>query len=409
MKNKSLISYVILAIPLAFIGLPIYIYLPNFYNQSFGISLQEIAAILLITRLCDTFLDLAIGPISDKFSSHRKKIIAFSCPLLGIAVYYLFLPTSFFDIKTSLTISLFFTYSLFSIIWINHQALAVSITKNNSLKSTIIAYREALFVVGIILASLLPAILENYFSAKKSFEIIGFFYFFFICICAGFFYKFVKPEINSSQKLSLNLNKIIDKKLGHFFAIFLSNSIASSIPASLITFYVARVLNLENQIGLFLILYFFGLILGIFFWTKLSKKLNNKSKTWLISSIATVLIFPFCFFLSDGDFALYALICLLSGFSFAGDFCLSYSILGDIIGEKNLQNSESTIFSITNFLVKISFTISSVALIYSLGTIRDLGADERQFLSYSYAILPCFFKIISAVLLFNFFRKYEKI
>ncbi|MBP7709470.1 MAG: MFS transporter [Rickettsiales bacterium] len=409
MKNKALLAYAFLAVPLAFIGLPIYIYLPDFYNQNFNISLQEIALILLVTRLFDALQDPAIGLLSDKFFRIRNKIIAFSCPLLGLSIYFLFSPLGFLDSKTSLIISLFLTYLFFSIIWINHQALAVSLTRDRSLKTTIIAYRESFFILGIILASLLPAILENYFSAKKSFEIIGIFYFFFICACAAFFFKFVKFDSQNTATSPLKLSKIFEPKLRHFFAIFLFNSIASSIPASLITFYVAQVLNLKSKTGLFLILYFLGLILGIIFWTKLSQKLKNKSKTWLISSAITVLVFPFCFFLREGDLAPYALICLLSGFGFAGDFCLSYSILGDIICDQKLEGKESTIFSLTNFLVKISFTISSVALLYLLGTIRESGASETGFLSYSYAVLPCFFKVISVVLLFNFFKKYEKI
>jgi len=409
MKNKALFSYAFLAVPLAFIGLPIYIYLPDFYNQNFNISLQEIALILLVTRLFDALQDPAIGLLSDKFFKIRNKIIAFSCPLLGLSIYFLFSPLGFLDSKISLIISLFLTYLFFSIIWINHQALAVSFTRDYSLKTTIIAYRESFFILGIILASLLPAILENYFSAKKSFELIGIFYFFFICTCAAFFFKFVKFDSQNTATSPLKLSKIFAPKLRHFFAIFLFNSIASSIPASLITFYVAQVLNLKSKTGLFLILYFFGLILGIIFWTKLSQKLKNKSKTWLISSAITVAVFPFCFFLREGDLSSYALICVLSGFGFAGDFCLSYSILGDIICDQKLEGKESTIFSLTNFLVKISFTISSVALLYLLGTIRESGANENSFLSYSYAILPCFFKVISVVLLFNFFKKYEKI
>ena len=408
MKNKALISYAFLAVPLAFIGLPIYIYLPDFYNQNFDISLQEIALILLVVRIFDALQDPAIGLLSDKFFKSRRKIIALSCPFLGVAVYFLFSPLVFLDSKISLMISLFLTYLFFSIIWINHQALAVSLTENRALKTTIIAYRESFFIIGIILASLLPAILENYFSAKKSFEIIGVFYVFFICICGAVFYKYVKTDFGLKNENSLKLSKIFQPKLRHFFAIFLFNSIASSIPASLITFYVAQVLNLKSQTGLFLILYFLGLILGIIFWTKLSQKLKNKSKTWVISSIVTVIIFPFCFFLREGDFIYYAAICLISGFGFAGDFCLSYSILGDIICDQKLEGKESTIFSITNFLVKISFTISSVVLIYLLGTIREQGSNEIGFLSYSYAVLPCFFKIISTFLLFNFFKKYEK-
>lgn len=410
LSKKQFFSYILLSFPLAFIGLPIYIYLPNFYDQNFNITLQEIATILLLTRFSDATLDPIIGILSDKYKHLRKRIIYISCPLLGISVLLLFSPQfHFFGIKISLAIFLFLTYFLFSLIWINHQSLAVSFTKDYNLKTKIIAFRESIFIFGIIFASIFPFLLATKFSPVKSFEIMGFFYLFLICFCGLIFAVFTKNNIKIKEKTSFNFAIFRLKKLQKFFVVFFFNSVASSIPASLITFFVIKVLNLENYIGLFLIIYFCGLIFGIIFWSFLSKKLNNKLKAWLISSIATILVFPFCFFLGEGDLVFYALICLISGFTFGGDFSLSYSVLTDIIQEKKLEKNESTIFASTNFIIKISFTILSASLIYFIGEIREIGAFnfEKTFLSYSYSLLPCFFKIISSIYLFKLFKNYE--
>lgn len=414
MPAKQLYSYILLSFPLAFIGLPIYIYLPNFYDQNFAISLQEIATILFFSRFGDAALDPLVGVLSDKYQQFRKKIIIICCPLLGLSVFCLFSPIlSILSLKLSLIIFLFLTYSLFSIIWINHQALAVSFTNNYNLKTKIIAYRESIFMFGVIFASIFPFILEKFFDSVKSFEILGIFYFFLIIFCAFFFVKYVKIQDKTTKNDKFELksfkNLIYIKKLRKFFVIFFFNSVASSIPASLITFFVAKVLNLESYIGIFLIIYFVGLIFGIGFWSYLSKKINNKTRAWLYSSIVTSLIFPFCFMLGENDFLLYSLICFLSGFAFGGDFSLSYSVLTDIIQEKKIRNNETTIFAATNFTIKISFTILSALLIFSLGTIRDLGDLnlEKSFLSYSYGLIPCFFKVLTSLLLFNFSRNYE--
>lgn len=406
MKNKSLISYAFLAFPLAFIGLPIYIYLPNFYNRNFNISLQEVATILFFSRLFDAMLDPFIGFFSDRSSALKKKIITFSAIGLGLSVLLLFSPPSFFGIKTTLILSLILTYSLFSIIWINHQSLVVSFSKDYNEKTKIIALRETFFICGIILASILPSILQQFFSETESFKIIGFFYLILVSLAALFFQKFCqfKAEKNHHR---IDLKQIFEKKLVRFFSIFFLNSIASSIPASLITFYVATVLNLESKIGVFLIIYFIGIIIGISFWTRISQKLNDKVRTWLISSLVTIAVFPFCYFLGAEDFWPYALICLISGFGFAGDFCINYSILTDIIQEKKLQKIESTIFAALNFLIKISLTATSAALIYYLGVVRDSGnlETEKLYLSLSYALFPLLFKLISTFTLFKFRKK----
>jgi Na+/melibiose symporter-like transporter len=444
MNKKELFGYLCLSLPLGFIGLPIYIYLPDFYNQNYGISLQEIAIILLLTRLFDTLLDPIIGIVSDnlcqlKNKKFRTKIITFLSPFLGIALFSLLVPCYFkryfsnyfscnsFGIKTSLFFSLFFTYTLFSIIWINYQSLAVSFTRDYNLKTKIIALREAFFTLGIIISSILPFLLEKFYSPVKSMQIIGIFYLILICCCAAFFSKFCTVNLNAtagnqdyskqflqakSDNCTLNLqlkNIFFNRKLVSFLLIFFLNAIASSIPASLITFYVDRVLDLQNKTGLFLILYFMGLIGGIAFWTVLAQKINSKIKAWLASSMLVIAVFPFCFFLGAKNLISYSLICVLSGFGFAGDFCISYSVLTDIIQQQKFLQKESTIFAITNFLIKISFTISSVILIYTLGTIRDHGffIPEKEFLSYSYAVLPCFFKVAAFFMLFKFFKKYE--
>ena len=66
-SNKNLISYSLLAFCLSFMGLPLYIYLPNYYADNFGVTLQNIAIILFVTRLIDAVQDPIFGIFSDKY------------------------------------------------------------------------------------------------------------------------------------------------------------------------------------------------------------------------------------------------------------------------------------------------------------------------------------------------------
>ena len=91
-SNKGIIYYSFLAFCLSFIGLPIYIYLPNYYTDNFDISLQAIAVILLVTRLIDAIQDPIFGFFSDKYAHLKKKIIYFLSPFLGLCFLLLFYP-----------------------------------------------------------------------------------------------------------------------------------------------------------------------------------------------------------------------------------------------------------------------------------------------------------------------------
>jgi GPH family glycoside/pentoside/hexuronide:cation symporter len=404
--NKNLISYSLLAFFLSFIGLPIYIYLPNYYADNFSINLQVMAAILLFTRLIDAISDPIFGIISDRFSALKKKLICYFSPLLGASFLLLFYPLSTTHVELWLIIFLITTYSFFSIIYINYQSYAVSLSDDYHLKTKIISYREVSFIAGIILAAASPAILFKYFTEVDSFLIIGLFYLIFITISAVIFYYKAPQNKVQSNLTKGNLKHILRKRIFRkYFTIFFLNSISSSIPAVLILFFVGNVINAKDLVGVFLILYFSGLLLGVIFWTKLSKILNDKITTFIISILFTIVIFSGCYFVGEGDILLYGAICILSGIGFGGDFALAYSILTDLIQKHGLQNSETTIFGITNFLIKISLTISSATTIYFIGALENNLSLQKEFISFSYVLLPIIFRIFSTFLLYKNFKK----
>ncbi|MFT7098479.1 MAG: Na+/melibiose symporter-like transporter [Rickettsiales bacterium] len=384
--------------------MPLYIYLPNYYADNFRVSLQTIAIILLVTRLFDTIQDPIFGIVSDKFSHFKRKIICYFSPLLGLSFLLLFYPLNFFSIEVWLIIFLITTYSFFSIIYINYQSYAVAFSDDYHFKTKIISYREFAFIFGIIFAAASPAILFPYFGEIRSFLFIGIAYFVLISAFAFNFY-FHAPKNVYKKESGGSLKSVFRIPiLRKYFIVFFLNAVASSIPAVLILFFVENVINAKNLVGLFLILYFSGLLIGVVLWTKLSKKINNKVRTFVISILFTVFIFAWCYFLVEGDIVFYAIICVLSGIGFGGDFALSYSILTDLIQKHHLENSQTTIFGITNFIIKISLTLSSSILIYCIGSFENDAVFQTQFISFSYALLPIIFRVFAAFTLHKNFK-----
>lgn len=404
--HKSVIAYASLAFCLAFIGLPIYIYLPNYYADNFALSLQSISLILLITRLIDTLQDPLLGLLSDRFSPYKKRLIVYLSPLLGLAFLCLFYPMSHHSIELWLSFFLILTYSLFSLITINYQSYAVSLSTHYHQKTLIISYREVAFILGIIIAASLPAILFQYLDEVEAFFWIGLAYVAIISLMALIFYYYAPslPKNSSKRTAFSELFALFDDSLLRaYFIVFFLNALASAIPAVLILFFVEMVLNAKAYTGVFLILYFIGLLIGVFLWHQLSLYLNHKAKTFFISINSTIMVFIWCYFLGTGDIVLYALICITSGIAFGGDLILSYSILTDIIQDKQLQKYETTLFSISNFLIKLSLTLTSSALIYSIGELSINQEIQHQFISISYALAPIIFRLMAAFFLYRYF------
>jgi Na+/melibiose symporter-like transporter len=403
-NNKKLISYSLLGFCLAFMGLPLYIYLPNYYHDNFNISLQNIAIIIFATRLIDTIQDPIFGFFSDKYSHLKRNIIFYLSPLMGLSFLLLFYPLNIINIHLWLIITLIITFSLFSVVYINYQSYAVAFSDDYHIKTKIIAYREVSFISGIIFAALIPALLFKIFDERFSFFIVGITYFILASLFAVIFYFFA-PKNDYSQNQKGNFKEIFSNKLlRKFSAVFLLNAISAAIPAVLIMFFVEKILNAKDLVGIFLLLYFGGLMIGTILWSKLSKILNNKAKTWLIAIFLTVFIFIFCYFLGEGDILYYAIICVLSGIAFGGDFALSFSILTDIIQKDKLQNNQTIIFGFCNFMIKISLTLSSSILIYFIGFFENNIQLQSEFISFSYALLPIIFRILAGVILYRNFK-----
>ena len=404
-NNRSLTAYSLLSFCLAFIGLPIYIYLPNYYAENFNISLQTIAIILLFTRLVDTVQDPIFGVISDKYSQWKQKIIAWLAPFLGISFVMLFYPLTVNYIEVWLITFIILTYSLFSLIYINYQSYAVGFTNNYHLKTKIIAYREVCFILGIIFAASIPSILFKFFSEPIAFLLIGLAYLVLISLFALIFYHYSPNPHTQSITASGSLKSVLATPiLLKYFAVFMFNTLASTVPAVLVLFFVEHIVDAKHLVGIFLVTYFTGLLIGVIMWTKISRILNDKVTTYTVSLLFTIIVFSCCYFVSKGDIWLYGAVCFFSGIGFGGDFALVYSILTDIIQRHKLRHLQATIFGVTNFLMKLSLTLSSAMLIYIIGYLEAYPRIQQEFIFLSYITLPIIFANVGVILLYKNFK-----
>ena len=103
---------------LAAAGLPIYIYAPPFYAQTYGVSLTGIAAVLFWLRLFDAVQDPLLGWLSERLIRKRGKAVQAGAGVLAGAMLGLFAippqtaPLLWFAITITL---LFSAYSFLSI------------------------------------------------------------------------------------------------------------------------------------------------------------------------------------------------------------------------------------------------------------------------------------------------------
>lgn len=74
-NTQTTILYGILGIPIAFLGFPLYIYLPTFYVEHIGLGVGIVGFILLVSRLIDMIADPFIGRFCDTYSTKFNIIL----------------------------------------------------------------------------------------------------------------------------------------------------------------------------------------------------------------------------------------------------------------------------------------------------------------------------------------------
>ena len=85
---RSGLQYGALGLPLSFVALPLYVYMPSYYANEFGMSLTLLGALLLGVRIFDAITDPVIGQLADDVFQRGLKLTAW---VLGVSAVFLWL------------------------------------------------------------------------------------------------------------------------------------------------------------------------------------------------------------------------------------------------------------------------------------------------------------------------------
>lgn len=406
-KSKEIFLYGILGVPIAFLGFPLYIYLPTFYVEYIGLNIGVVGLVLLIARLIDMILDPFIGRITDKYNNFNLILIFTFIILIGL--YFLIKPiyfTTFWLFSFSLL-----TYISYSFIMIPYLTLNSKLS-TNSINNTKLAFsREIFIIIGVLTALIMPYIFLISQDSKKSLELLlNTILIIFPIFSLIFYFKLKDKEKKKNESKQENFLKSINiffinfphhKKL---FIAFLLNNLANALPATLFLFFVKYILNLEEKTGIFLIVYFFSAIITFPLWIKLSLKLSKKI-TWILSMTIASVAFAFVPFLNHFDFSYFILICILTGMCLGADMALPSSIQADVAQESKKNNNDisGVLFGfwamITKFSLALAVAISFISLEFTSFDTENVNENSLLAIVILYSILPIIFKALSIILL----------
>ncbi|RXJ94577.1 MFS transporter [Malaciobacter molluscorum] len=404
LSKFKLLSYSLFAIPLAILGLPLYIYLPTFYVKDVGIDIALVGMILFITRIIDVFTDPIIGRLSDKYFKRYVFIIIGSIIVL-FSFYFLTHPIKNANALYLLLFSILI-YTGWSFITITYFSLSAEISYDKNHTNLLASSREFFTIIAIVLALFLPYYLDISKNEHKSlllmWDLVLYSLPILLLILIIGTKDTTKIDTNISIKQSFLFLKENSYKFKRLFFAFFINNMANAIPSTLFILFVTNVIGKKDSIGLLLLVYFLSGVLALPFWYYLSKRFGKKN-SWIYSIILASTVFLYVPFLSQGDFTAFLIVCILSGFSLGADMFLPSSIQADIAQEFAKKDSQFTgvLFSFWAMLTKFALAAAVGVTFVILGL---FGFDENPqsqtslfVLSSLYSILPILLKIIAVI------------
>lgn len=401
------LGYGLLGLPLAFVALPLYVILPNHYAREFAAPLGLLGAVLLGARLIDAVLDPWIGRWCDRLfaRSHRTvlAVCAVSAVVLALGLWGLLFPPALARGSTATLLTwagvlMAITYTAFSIVSVAHQSWGARLGGTEAQRSRIVAWREALSLVGVLLAAVLPATL-GLGATVTAFAVL---------LALGWlaWTRAVVPPAGASSPAEGGAGRspLRQPAFLRLLAVFVLNGTASAIPATLVLFFVQDRLQAPASIEpAFLATYFLCAALSMPLWVRLVGRLGL-ARTWLAGMGLAVAVFVWAATLGEGDILPFLIVCALSGIALGTDLALPGAMLAGLVGRLGERGQrEGAYFGWWSFAAKLNLALAAglaLPLLAAFGyTPGSRDPQALQTLTIAYCLLPCALKLMAAGLL----------
>ena len=408
MNRYRLTAYGALGLPLAMAMMPIYMISPKFYGETIGLDLAIVGVILFATRLLDTAQDPFLGRMVDHFQTKRfgwVYIVALASVLLAVSFILLFSPPAWSTLGVSgwLIVCLVALYAAHSLLSICYITWGTRLSDEPLVRSRVVAWREGLGLVGVVLASVIPVVLVESVGARSGYQSFAWIFslILLVCVCVTLLWS-PRPERHDLKQGSNWKKALEDRSVRQIFFFYLLNAISVAIPATLVLFFIDDVVQRPQDAGIFLAAYFVAGIVTLPGWVALADRIGKRF-AWLIGSGIAAAALAGASAVGAGDVLLYGLVCVAAGTALGADLALPASMLADAIPSAQRQN--------TGLYIGVWVLIGKLALAVAAGvTLPTLSFFDYQPgvpasvapLITLYVFLPIVFKFAAAAVLILF-------
>lgn len=396
------LRYGALGLPLAFVALPLYVLLPSHYATQFGLALAPLGAVLLGARLLDALVDPAIGRGVDRLFARDSRAAWWAAAggalLLAVGFRALFFPAvaGAGPLLAWCAVGLVATYLGYSVVAVVHQAWGTRLGGDAAGRARVVAWREGAAVVGVLVASVLPA-LAGLQATTLLFTVL-------LAIGLGLLRGAPRtPSGGAAGPREPGPAPWRNAAFRRLLAVFVVNGVASAVPATLVLFFVRDRLEAPAWEPAFLAAYFAAGALSIPVWVRLAGRIGL-SRAWLAGMLLAVAAFVGAAALGRGDTAGFLAVCLASGAALGADLTLPGALLtGAVQRAGHAGRGEGAYVGWWNCAAKLTLALAAgLALPLLQWAGYEPGSREPAALAAltaAYCLLPCVLKLAAAALL----------
>jgi glycoside/pentoside/hexuronide:cation symporter, GPH family len=381
-------------------GLPIYIYAPTHYAETYGVSLAALGVLLFGLRLFDVVQDPLLGWVVERLGRWRGVAVAGGSLLLAVSMIGLFAvdpqvaPVWWFG----LTITGLFT--AFSFLTINFYAQGIG--KAGRIAGghvRLAAWRESGALLGVCIAAVVPTLLIGLVASPFAVFAWGFAG---VALLAALV---MAPEWRGAVVAEAPTPMAAiwaDPGARRLLILALVNATPLAVSSTLFLFFVDSRLQAPGWEGPLLVLFFLAAALSSPVWSALAQRYGAKP-VLLSAMVLAILSFCGAMTLGAGDAGWFAVICVLSGATIGADLTLLPAMFARRMASLSPKGGQG--FGLWSLVNKLTLAFAAAVLLpllqlvgYQAGA-ADVPAAALTMLTVLYALVPSVLKFVAIGLL----------
>jgi len=379
-------------------GLPIYIFAPKYYADTYGVSLATLGTVLFALRLFDVVQDPAFGWVSERLRARRGAAVACAGGALGLSMVALFAVAPPVSPVLWFALSVTLLFSAFSFLAINFYAQGIAkAAEVPGGHVRVSAWREGGALLGVCACAIAPTALAG--TSDQPFAVFALLYavaaLLAVWVMRG---AWTPASLAPATPLRTLLSDRITRQL---LLLALVNATPLAVSSTLFLFFVESRLAAPGWEGGLLVLFFLAAAASAPGWSLLAERFGAKP-VLLAAMVLAIAAFGTVLTLGPGDVALFALICIVSGATIGADLVLLPALFARRMETVSSDGGQG--FGLWAFATKFTLAFAAAILLPTLQSAGFVSGAENpesalNLLTYLYALVPCLLKCLAIALL----------